>query len=105
MKKHKFIYDRIFKYIKKRGGDNFKMMNNTLAMELKSFETDFILFQNKKEDFRKDFLNKFVAIKRGEIIASGNSIEEVNKILEGRNIDPAKTVIEFVPEEEGVMVL
>jgi len=54
---------------------------------------------------RKDFLNKFVAIKRGEIIASGNSIEEVNKILESKNIDPAKTVIEFVPEEEGIMVL
>ena len=59
----------------------------------------------KKEDLRKNFLNKFIAIKRGEVIASGNSIEEVNKILERKNIDPAKTVIEFVPEEEGIMVL
>ncbi|MBU4308769.1 MAG: hypothetical protein KJ566_03165 [Nanoarchaeota archaeon] len=74
-------------------------------MELKSFETDFIFFQNKKSDLRKDFLNKFVAIKREEIIASGNSIEEINKILESKNIDSAKTVIEFVPEEEGIMVL
>ncbi|MBS3100348.1 hypothetical protein J4463_04010 [Candidatus Pacearchaeota archaeon] len=74
-------------------------------MELKSFETDFIFFQDKKEYLRKDFLNKFVAIKEGEIVASGNSIEEVNKILEHKNIDPAKTVIEFVPEEEGIMVL
>ena len=69
------------------------------------FENDFIFFQNKKEDLRKDFLNKFVAIKRGEVIASGNSIEEVNKILESKNINPAITVIEFVPEEEGIMVL
>jgi len=81
------------------------MITNTLAMELKSFETDFIFFQDKKEYLRKDFLNKFVAIKEGEIVASGNSIEEVNKILEHKNIDPAKTVIEFVPEEEGIMVL
>ena len=81
------------------------MITDALAMELKYFENDSIFFQNKKADLRKDFLNKFVAIKRGEIIASGNSIEEVNKILESKNIDPAKTVIEFVPEEEGIMVL
>jgi len=81
------------------------MTASTLAMELKSFEADSILFQDKKEDLRKNFLNKFVAIKRGEVIASGNSIEEVNKILERENIDPSKTVIEFVPEEEGIMVL
>jgi len=81
------------------------MIANALAMELKSFETDFIFFQNKKSDLREDFLNKFVAIKKGEIIASGNSIEEINKILESKDIDPAKTVIEFVPEEEGIMVL
>ena len=81
------------------------MIVDTLAMELKCFESDSILFQNKKEDLKKKFLNKFVAIKRGEVIASGNSIEEVNKILERENIDPAKTVVEFVPEEEGIMVL
>ena len=104
-RRDKFIYKRIHNFIKKRGGNNFKMINNILAMELKSFETDFIFFQDKKSDLRKDFLNKFVAVKRGEIIASGNSIEEVSKTLENKNIDPAKTVIEFVPEEEGIMVL
>ena len=81
------------------------MIANTLAIELKSFEEDFVFFQEKKEELRKDFLNKFVAIKRGEIIASGNSIEEVKRILESENIAPAKTVIEFVPEEEGIMIL
>jgi len=81
------------------------MIIDTLAMELKCFEADSILFQNKKEDLRKDFLNKFVAIKDEEVIASGSSIEEVNIKLEGKNINPAKTVIEFVPEEEGIMVL
>jgi len=45
-------------------------------------------------------LNKFVAIKNEEIIGSGNSIEEVKKILEDKNIDPAKTVIEFVAGEK-----
>ena len=81
------------------------MIINTLAMELKSFETDFIFFLNNKSNLRRDFLNKFVAIKEGEIIAFGNSIEEVSKLLESKNIDPSKTVIEFVPEEEGIMVL
>ena len=81
------------------------MIANVLAMELKSFEEDSIFLQNKKADLREEFLNKFVAIKNREIIASGNSIEEVNKILESKSIDPAKTVIEFVPEEEGIMVL
>ncbi len=105
MKKHKFIYQRIHKFIKKRWCNDFNMITDMLAMELKSFESDFIFFQNKKEDLRKDFLNKFVAIKEEEVIASGNSIEEVNIKLESKNIDPAKTVIEFVPEEEGIMVL
>ncbi len=81
------------------------MIVNTLAIELKSFENDFIFFQNKKSDLRKKFLNKFVAIKEAEIVAFGNSIEEINDILENKNIDPAKTVIEFVPEDEGIIVL
>ena len=81
------------------------MITNTLAVELKFFESDFVFFQDKKEDLRKKFLNKFVAIKNKEVIASGNSIEEVKSALESKHIDPAKTVIEFVPEEEGIMVL
>ena len=81
------------------------MIINTLALELKSFELDSLFFQKKKEDLRKSFLNKFVAIKNREVIASGSSIEEIKKILEDKSIDPSKTVIEFVPEEESIIVL
>lgn len=82
-----------------------EMIVDTLALELESFEADSIFFQKEIGDLRKKYLNKYVAIKEGEIIASGNTIEEVNKILESKKVEPSKTVIEFIPEEEGVMVL
>ena len=63
MKTHKSVCNQIHKLIKK-GGDNFKMIADTLAIELKSPETDYIFFQDKKADLRKDFLNKSVAIKK-----------------------------------------
>lgn len=80
-------------------------MTNTLVMELKSFESDFIYFQHEKDNLRKDYLNKFVAVHNGKIIASGSSIEEVKDKLEKEGINPSKTIIEFVPEEESIMIL
>lgn len=81
------------------------MIVDALALELESFEADSIFFQKQKADLRKKYLNKYIAIKEGVIIAYGNSIEEVNKILASKKIEPSKTAIEFVPEEEGIMVL
>ncbi len=80
-------------------------MTNTLAMELKSFESDFLFFQKEKENLKKNYLNKFVAVHKNEIVASGSSIEEVTRKLEKIGIDPSKTVIEFVPAEESIIVL
>ncbi|MBS3079069.1 hypothetical protein J4218_03035 [Candidatus Pacearchaeota archaeon] len=80
-------------------------MDENLSHDLERFQEDILYFENKKEELRAEFLNKFVAIKNKRIIDSGNSIEELRNRLENNNQDPARIIIEFVPEEETIMIL
>ena len=75
-------------------------MVDKIVSSLINYENDFIIFQNEISRLRKDYPNKFVALKNGEIISSGNSIEEIKKDLISKNIEPSGTVIEFVSKEE-----
>ena len=81
------------------------MTVTSLASELISYQRDIIFTQNNKINLRKSHLNKFIAVKDSKIVEEGNSIDEIKKKLEHKNIDPGKTVIEFIPEEETLMIL
>lgn len=81
------------------------MVDNNLAIDLNCFENDLIFFQQNQEFFRKRYLNKFIAIKNKDVICSANSIQEMNNKLKNNGLEPEKTVIEFVPEEEKIMIL
>ena len=81
------------------------MEQTTLATDLLRFQSDFMFFQNEVGKFRKQYLNKFIAVFNDKIIDSASSIEELKDKLQQKGIDMATTVVEFVSEEEHFMVL
>lgn len=75
-------------------------MVDNIVSSLMNYENDFMYFQKEIPKLRKDYPNKFIALKNGEIISSGNSVEEIKQDLISKKIEPSGTVIEFVSKEE-----
>jgi len=76
-----------------------------ITKEMTNFESDSDWFYKNIETMRKKgFIGKFVAIKKGEIIASGVDFALVVKMVENKGLNPAYVVIEFV-YPEGTIIL
>jgi len=80
-------------------------MEKQIFMSLKSYEKDFMDFQNRLQEIRKSNPNQFVAFSKGKVFTSGESIEEIKNKLEKFGIDPSGTVIEFVSKDEIRMIV
>ena len=81
------------------------MEHSISAQDLLNFQNDFLFFQKKIIPFRQKYLNRFIAIRNKEVIASAFSIRELDKKLKEQNIDIKKIVTEYVPDEEEIMIL
>jgi len=75
------------------------------SSSLESYEKDFISLQNELPKLKETNPNQFVAFVKGEVISSGENIEEVKKDLISKNIEPSGTVIEFIPKKEIYMIV
>ena len=71
-----------------------------ISLSLAEYEKDFISFNKQLSKLRERFPNKFVAYIDGKVISSKDSIEEIKEDLISQDIEPSKTVIEFVSREE-----
>lgn len=80
-------------------------MEKNIVRDMELFESNFLFFQLEIDSLRKKYLNKFVAIKDKKVIGSASSIEELTPKLKKAGVDISKTVVEFVPEEETILVL
>ena len=78
---------------------------NNVASKIDNYQKDFLFFQSKKEEFRKQFPNKFVVISGGAVLFSDGSIEVVKEKLNAQGIEASGAMIEFVPEKETMLVL
>lgn len=76
-----------------------------ISASLIRYEKDFVSFQKELPNLRKTKPNQFVAFKEGNIVCSGNSVEEVKEELISKGIEPSGTVIEFVSKEEIRMIV
>jgi len=76
-----------------------------LSSDLSNYERDFLKLQSLIEDLREKFPNQFVAVKEGEVISNGVSVEKVVDELNKRGIEPSGTVIEFISSTDQMMVL
>ena len=67
--------------------------------ELKKFEKDVIWLKTHFDEFSKDsrYVNKFVAVKNGSVIAFGDNLKKLVQKMKKERIDISSVVIEFVP--------
>ena len=59
-------------------------------------ESDLDWLDQNMPDLKKEYDQKFIAIKNKRVIAVGNFIEDVIKNLNLQNIDPSETLIYFI---------
>ena len=80
--------------------------NYQLSKEINEFENDSKWFYENVELLRKmKLVGKFVAVKNGEVIASGEDINGVVKLVEDKGKNPAYIVIQYVYPEGTVILL
>lgn len=80
-------------------------MEKQILISLESYEKDFMDFQKRLKEIRKSNPDQFVAFVKGKVLTSGESIEKIKVELEALGIDPSRTVIEFVSENEIRMIV
>ena len=56
-------------------------------------------------EFPEKYAGKFVARIREKIIAWGDTIEEVIGKVKDKGLDPREVVIDYVPEEEIILIV
>lgn len=66
---------------------------------LKEGREDLKWLQVKYEKLTEEYNNRFVAIRRGGILASGKTIEAVIDELKKQNEDPSTTLIEYITKD------
>ncbi len=70
-----------------------------------SYEKDIKWLNDHKEELRKDYKNKFVAIKGNKILDSGADVDDLIKKLKNKGIDPSFVLVEFITEKEMKLIL
>lgn len=75
-------------------------MEENINSSLACYEEDFKSFQQKLSKLRETNPNQFVAFRKGVVVSSGPTIEEVRENLNSKGIEPSGTVIEFVSKDE-----
>ena len=80
-------------------------MEKQILISLELYEKDFMDFQKRLQEIRKSNPDQFVAFGKGKVLTSGGSIEKIKSELEKSGIDPSRTVIEFVSENEIKMII
>jgi hypothetical protein len=70
-----------------------------LVQHIQNFENDGKWFQSHLDELRKEYVNEFVAVERGDVVTSGKTVDSVLKKLRKIKKDPRFVLIEFVPEK------
>ena len=70
-----------------------------------NYENDIKWFKSHADEIRKEFKNKFVAIKDSKILDSDADVDILIKKLNKKGTDPSFVLIEFMPEKEMKLIL
>ncbi len=80
-------------------------MSTDVLSSLVTFEREFKTFVKNMDEIKKKYRGKVVLVKNGKVLIAGDSVEEVVERAREMNLDPAKEVIQFVPEEEITLII
>jgi len=72
------------------------MINAQLLSIFDRVEREQSWFEQNLDLIKKEYDNKFIAIKDNQVIAVGTLMEDIIKTLKAKNIDPSETFIKFV---------
>lgn len=72
---------------------------------LRTVEKDNEWLQRNFGKIQEQHPNKFVAVSKKQVIADGESSEDVTKEVEKKGINPATILIEFIPEKGLILIL
>ena len=72
---------------------------------LRTVEKDNEWLQRNFGKIQEQHPNKFVAVSERQVIADGESSEDVTKEVEKKGINPATILIEFIPEKGLILIL
>jgi len=72
---------------------------------LKEFQKDTQWLIENYQKLKKEFVDRFVAIKNGKVIESDENLDKLIEKLQKKGEDASKTVIEFIPPEDMIIIL
>ena len=70
---------------------------------LKDFEKDVDWLDNNMDSLKFEYDQKFVAIRKGHIVAVGTFMEDMIKTLKLQKIDPSETLIQFISKVKRIL--
>ena len=70
---------------------------------LRRASQDLAWFKKHYEDLLREHEDHFVAVKDGRLAATGETIGDVIKELDNKNVNPATTLIKFVTRKASIL--
>lgn len=70
---------------------------------LNQLEKDMDFLNKNMEFFKKEYDQKFIAIKDENVVAVGRLIEDVINTLKLQNIDSSETIIQFISKMKVIL--
>ncbi len=81
------------------------MVGGVELESLINFENDSLWFMKNYDKLRADFKGKVVAIKDKKIFMDAEDIDKLLEKAEKAKIELSKCVVEFIPQEEIIMII
>ena len=76
-----------------------------ILKELKEGNEDLKWLSENFEKIRKEYPGKFVAIKDRRVVLSNTDLNALIDELEKRRQDPGQFIIDFIPDEDFILVV
>jgi len=71
---------------------------------IKNYEQDTLWLKSHKRELRKKYKNQFVAVENQNVVLADKNIDKLVRGLKKKGVEPSMVLVEFVPEEDVVVI-
>ena len=79
-------------------------MEQQLTSEFEELEVDTKFISAKMEELSRKYNKQFIAVKGGQLIATGKTFDEVLDKVKKIGVDPASVLIEYLPDKGEIIL-
>lgn len=72
--------------------------------QIREYEQDNAWFRNHKDELRRTYANRFVAVLRGRVIGSGEDLDLLIKEISKQGVDTGSVLFEFVSSKDITVI-